>query len=600
MQNNKPPLAVVEDLQLTDAQRFINDLTEYLPNGYVYDKASGRIVFQEWKKSGDTEYILETPVCSPLAVTALTHSEDGKEGGLRLQWIDRGNKLRTWVFPQSILAEDFKTLAKSLQTQRIEYLPVEQKARRLLMDYLQLSLPEKTILYTEKTGWFDGSFVFPDFIIGDKEVVFQATSAHHKPPKIVGTVQEWNDKLGQYCIGNPTLMLGVCAALGSPLAGLLSEDGFLCHLVGGSSRGKTLSVGMQCSVFGTTKGGWRATDNGKEGEFEARNHIGTTLDELGQSTPKDAFQTAYMLGNGQGRARANKDGTPQRIRTFNLIGLSTGELTLDDFLALADKQITGGLSVRFIQGVSDVFQYGCFDDIHGFKTARDFAEYLKKTTGIGGDAYKPEASGIFGIKFIEYLAKEIGTDYEKQAEIQRKIDLIANSLIPPESDNQIGRMAKSMAILIVAGQLAVKAGLFHCEETQVYKEVARWWNECALPTRGGNKSTEEEKALEQIKDFFELRHMSHFTPLAARGHEQPHYNVKEHYGYVETVNGETTYYVTSAGWKRICLGTNQKLATKACIDNGWLTPYTDGKPTTPKTIQKKTGRYYAINDIVLD
>ena len=598
--NNQQQSAEVTKLPKSESERFRTQLQNYLPSSYVYEKASNRIVYQEWKRKGEREYLEETPVCSPLAVTALTHSEDCKEGGLRLQWIDRGNKLRTWVFPQSILAEDFKTLAKSLQNQRIEYLPVEQKARRLLMDYLQLSLPEKNILYTEKTGWHDGSFVFPDFIVGEKEIVFQATSSHHKPPKIVGDIETWNDKLGKYCVGNPTLMLGACCGFASPLAGLLGESGFLCHLVGASSRGKTLSIGMQCSIFGMNKGSWRGTDNSKEGEFEARNHIGTSLDELGQSTIKDAFQIVYMLGNGQGKGRANKDGTQQRIRTFNVIALSTGELTLDDFLSHADKQITGGLSVRFIQAVSDKFKYGCFDHIHDFNSSREFAEYLKKTTGISGDEYRPEASGTVGIKFIEYLAENVGNDYKRMAAIQAMIEKVALSLTPENADNQISRMANSIALLIVAGKLAVKAGLADWSEDAPYKELARWWYECVLPTRGGSKSTEEEKATEQIKDWFELNHMSHFTPLPSVGHEQPCNNSGKHYGYVDILNGEAAYYVTAAGWKQICKGVNQKLATQACIEKGWLTPYKDGTPQAPKKVQGKTGRYYTLNNSIFD
>lgn len=579
----------------SELEQFKKSLHKLMPDGYVFDSRQNRIIHQDWKRDKDgNDYSIDTIICSPLAVTALTHSEDEKEGGLKIQWVDRKNRVRTWVYPQYILAEDFKAIASSLQRQYIDYLPVESKAKRLFMDYLQLSKPTKTILYTEKTGWHDGAFVFPDLVVGQKEIAFQSTTAHHKPPKIVGGVEDWNSKLGKYCIGNPTLMLGACCGFASPLAGLLGENGFMCHLVGASSRGKTLSIGMQCSIFGMSKGSWRGTDNSKEGEFEARNHIGTSLDELGQSSIKDAYQIVYMLGNGQGKGRANKDGSSQRVRTFNIIALSTGELTIDEHLSKGNVQVTGGLTVRNIQAISDQFKYGCFDHIHDFNNSREFAEYLKKTTGISGDDYNPEASGTVGIRFIEYLAENVGNDYKRIATIRSMIEKVAVSLTPEDADNQISRMANSMALLIVAGKLAVKAGLADWNEDAPYKELARWWHECVLPTRGGSKSTEEEKAIEQICDFFDLHHMSHFTPLANADCEQPYTSNGKHYGYVEKLNGETTYYVTPAGWKQICKGINQKLATNACIEKGWLILASNGTPFTQKKIQGKNSRYYTL------
>lgn len=555
----------------TLAQQFVSDISKYLPENYFLDELTSNIVYREWKYSKDRgEYPVDSPICSPLAITALTHSDDGKEGGLFLQWVDRRNKLREWVLPQHMLADDFKSIATNLHRNRIKWLPSEPKNRRFFMDYLCQSMPEKTILYTEKTGWNDGSFVFPEKIVGDKEIVFQSTNSKHMPPKIVGSVEDWKNKIGKWCVGNPTLTLGAAAAFAAPLAGLLGENGFLVHLIGASSRGKTLSLGVQCSVFGMEKGSWRGTDNAKESEFEARNHIGASLDELGQSTPAAAYQIVYMVGNGQGKARANKDGTQQRIRDFNIIALSTGEISLDDFLLLAKKDLTGGLSVRFIQGQSDIYKYGCFDNIYGMKDGGAFARYIGNVTGITGDKYNPECSGAVGVQFIEYLSKTIGDDFDKQCEIKNRINAIASKLTTEDDDAQLERMANSMALLIVAGEIATTAGLTGWDDQTAFNDIARWWRESVLPLRGSSGSTEENKSLEHVKDFFELHHMSHFTPLGVGDCQQPQKSNFHHYGYVETVNGETTYYVTSAGWKEICAGRNPKQVAQYCIKDGLM------------------------------
>lgn len=575
-------------------------LETYIPKDYIYKADEGLIVHQEWKRRGDSEYLDETTVCSTLAVTALTHSEDRKEGGFRLQWIDLEGQLRTWVYPQTILAQDFKVIAESLQRQRMPTLNHDAKSKRLFMQFLQDSLPiqTKAILYTEKTGWHEGCFVFPDHIVGDKEIVYQSTNYHSKPPLLVGTIEEWQNNIGKYCVDNPVLMMAACAGFASPLIGLLGEDGFMPHVMGESSKGKTIAIGVQSSVMGQEKGSWRGTDNAKESEFEALNHIGGSQDELGQSTPKDVYQTAYMLANGQGKARSNKDGSPQRIRKFSLVVLSTGEMTINDFLSKAGMQITGGLSVRVIEGQSDIFKYGCFDSIHEFENGRDFAEYLKLQTGIAGSKYTPSASGVVGTQFIKWLSENVGNDYQQHSKVMERVDSLTKWLTPENADGQVGRMAKSIALLIVAGELATRAELTSWDVKTIAKTVSRWWFECVLPTRGGTQSTESDNAVERLREFMELHHMSHFTPLPKAGHDQPHHNNKAHYGYVDTENNITTYYITGAGWKAIHKGHNATHAAKACYGVGLLDvpdgQLKQGKYQKAKKIQASSSKFYVV------
>lgn len=579
---------------------FIKHLPSYIPEHYQYNKKDNVIQHVEVRESKEKgSYLIETEICSPLAITALTHSEDGKEGGLLMKWIDRRNQLREWVLPQSMLAGGFESIATNLQRNLIQYLPSDPKARRLFMEYLQKSIPDDWILFTERTGWHDGSFVFPDFVVGEKEIVFQSTNAKHQPPKITGSVQDWIDKIGKYCIGNPTLVLGAVTAFASPLAGLLGENGFMCHLIGESSKGKTISLGVNCSIFGMSKGLWRGTDNAIESELEARSNIGTTFDELGQSTPKDAFQTVYMLGNGKGKARASKDGNAQRIRTFTLIALSTGEMGLNDFLLNGGKPITGGLSVRFIEGVSDQFKYGCFDNVHDLDNGGMFATYMENVTGIAGDNYNPIASGSVGMEYIKYLADNVGDNLEVITKLKARLKKLADCLTPKDSDSQVSRMARSMALLILSGELATKAGVTGWDKNTAYSELSRWWFECVIPTRGGTNSTEKEKAFEQVKDFFELHHMSHFAPLGTTADNKPitHYGIN--YGYVEELNGVTTFYVTTAGWKAITKGFNPKQVAEQLHQKSLLIRSPKGDNYQQKKINNKKFNFYVISGDIL-
>ncbi len=582
-----------------EAESFVNRVIACLPHEYEYDRATQKVTHVEWREiQGGEGYIVKTPLCSALAITAITYSEDGREGGLLVEWLTRGGNVAKWCYPQSVLASGFKVLAESLQRQRIPYLTHDDKGKRLFMELLQRSEPSKQMLHTERTGWTpSGSFVFHDHVIGDEEVIFQAMNAHQQPPLIKGDVKDWNKNVGKLCINNPTLILGAGVGLSSSLLGLLGASGVTFHLIGKSSTGKTLSIGVCSTVTGFSKGSWNTTDNSVESYFEALNHIGATLDELHQSSVKSAALITYLLGNGRGKGRANKDGSAQRIRTFALNALSTGELSLDDHLAKGGVTVSGGQSVRFIQGQSDIFKYRCFDDIHDFKDAGEFAKHLEHITGVGGDTFTPSYSGAVGTAFIEYLSKSFAGNTKKLAEVTKRIANHAKALTPVDADSQVSRMATSIALVIVALEMAIKANIIEWDIKHPFEQIGRWWTECVLPTRGGSKSTEEEKALEAIADFLDLKGHLHFAQLGIGDAEKPMELQREQYGYVETVQGITTYYVTGAGFKKMCVGFNPKATAKALYEAGILNSSEaklekNGTYQRSKSIMGKVKDYY--------
>ena len=57
---------------------------------------------------------------------------------------------------------------------------------------------------------------------------------------------------------------------------------------------------------------WRTTINGLEATAEAHNDGTLFLDELAQVDPRDAAETAYLLANGQGKARMTRSISARR------------------------------------------------------------------------------------------------------------------------------------------------------------------------------------------------------------------------------------------------------------------------------------------------
>ncbi|MFP4360012.1 MAG: DUF927 domain-containing protein [Alphaproteobacteria bacterium] len=125
-----------------------------------------------------------------------------------------------------------------------------------------------------------------------------------------GTLDDWRAAVGAACIGNPLMVLSVSLAFAGALFEPMQAEGGGLHMRGQSSRGKSTILRAAVSVWGSPKflQSWRATSNGLEGVAAACNGSLIALDEMGEITAREAGATAYMLANGQGKARAARTG----------------------------------------------------------------------------------------------------------------------------------------------------------------------------------------------------------------------------------------------------------------------------------------------------
>ncbi|KGI83426.1 RNA helicase, partial [Exiguobacterium mexicanum] len=101
------------------------------------------------------------------------------------------------------------------------------------------------------------------------------------------------------------------------------------------------------------------------------------LDEFQQADPESVLTGVYQLGNGTSKLRATKNANLQQQFHWSIIGLSTGEISLAQVLAQANRKVQAGQLMRFFE--IPLFQkYGAFDDIHGFPSAKEFAEHISQ------------------------------------------------------------------------------------------------------------------------------------------------------------------------------------------------------------------------------
>lgn len=233
----------------------------------------------------------------------------------------------------------------------------------------------------------------------------------------------------------PTCALIMCAALAAPLLEPLTAANFAVHLAGDSSKGKTSQLKIGASIFGDPNNdawvqSWNTTMVGAEMRAATLNHLPQCYDEVGQTDAVMIERLVYMLVNGGGRARAQKDLSMRETASWRTVVISTGEREL------ADESTATGAQVRVIQ--VPVTGFG------GLGAAE--IDDIREQCGLN--------AGNFGQAYVDMLLAI--EDWPKWRETYREIvkDLRSSTV-----DGLQGRVAGFFGVLVLAEILASRLGL---------------------------------------------------------------------------------------------------------------------------------------------
>ena len=172
-------------------------------------------------------------------------------------------------------------------------------------------------------------------------VVFQNAHAIEPALMVAGTAEAWRDSVAALAAGNTRLVFALAVAFAGTLADIVGEDSGGFHMRGKSLSGKSTALKVAASVWCEPKAYvrlWRATANGLEGLAALHNYRLLILDELSQCDPKKADESAYLLANGQGKARALRNGTARASQRWRMLLLSAGEESLSSLMARAGRK----------------------------------------------------------------------------------------------------------------------------------------------------------------------------------------------------------------------------------------------------------------------
>ncbi|KAF0235300.1 MAG: hypothetical protein FD177_54 [Desulfovibrionaceae bacterium] len=536
-------------------------------------KAAVKPTPQGWfpfKVKNDGVYFLEDDgepswLCSPLAVLAMTRDGEGREWGRLLEVVDSDGQAHRWAMPMSALAGDGQEYRRELLSLGLRV--ASGKGPKRLHDFLTLSRPEARARCVSRVGWHDRRFVLPDAVHGSQdgeEVILQGGPSDHAY-RVAGSLQDWQGSIGRYCPGNSRLVLAVSAALAAPLLALAGAESGGFHLVGGSSCGKTTALRVAGSFCGG--GGlhgylrqWRATDNALESVSSGACDCLLTLDELGQADAKTAGAVAYMLTNGQGKARSRRDGTARKPQEWRVLFLSTGEITLGDKVREDGRgRIMAGQQVRVVDIQADAGAgFGLFENIHGFESAATFAHHLNE-----------QAKAVYGSPLRAYLEKLAGRIDEVSQAAPAFIKEFVAEVCPCDADGQVSRVAGRFGLVAAAGEFGIFLDVLPWPKGEARQAAARCFRDW-LDARGGSGAAEVTAGLTQVRAFFQSHGAARFETWGEVSLDVKTIN-RAGFRRKDEATGEWSFYVFQDVFKaEVCQGHNAGMILRELKARGLL------------------------------
>lgn len=506
-----------------------------LPAGYVLHNGHICTVV---KINNAVEY---DPVCSELYVVALIRNKDGRGWGKVIEAKDPDGNIQRLEIPYNaegnLCADRLADIGVSVKTKR------KQQLAELVSNWE----PIARSLRVDKGGW-DADLKY--FVLGNEVfgkvngaelVMFEGLPGNHMFQS-KGTLKEWQEHVGRICVGNSRLIFAVSMGLAGPLLKFGKEGGVGFHFFGKSSRGKTTLAKIAGSLVGGGAGGylrtWRATDNGLEGVCLQHNDLLMVMDEVGQADDHTVSKSAYMIANGEQKARATKTGGVSEMKRWQVIMLSTGEPRISSKIAGTGQRIKAGQAVRFIDlSVEGGKDMGIVEELHEFASSKEFVESLES-----------DCIQCYGMPVRELLKKMVLYDYDDISKSRENFIKAFEELCFPggTTDTQASRVCVRFAEIGFAGEVGEVAKILPWPAGTARKAALRLFQEW-LDERGEG-AYEDRSILHALKNWFQTKAPNHMKYELSGGEGdnecQVSWGARGHnplYGVVKNVSGEDCF-----------------------------------------------------------
>lgn len=486
----------------------------------------------------------------PLTVEAITSSEHHDEFGRLLKFVDSNQNIHEWAMPMHMLKGSGEELRGELLNQGYTF---ETCKRSHLANYIMAVKPKHQITAATTIGWHENTFILPKQIIGTGTFAFQSECASENDFIEKGSIESWGKEVGSLCAENIPLMISVAAALSGPLLKLAHfQHGGGIHWVGDSSIGKTTAVEVAATIWGPPEfiRSWSATSNGIEGTAATRNDTCLILDEIDEASPKEVGKISYMLINGCGKQRANRKGMARKTQRWRLMALSTGERSLESIIQQTGNRVNSGQLVRLLN-IPAKFNYGIFNDLHGFESGRSLADHLKTAC--------QNHYGMVGPAFVNALLSE-------SENIPDLLESIVSKFSQNASSSLEQRAARIFSLIGLAGELAIKYKLLPWDKgsslSAALVAFTHW------QSFQGSKQTEDERILQAVRDFLEKYSDSRFSAIKPENENER--SILNRAGWYKDTNNGRIYMINSASISEVGGGYDRSRVVEAFVRSNWI------------------------------
>ena len=571
-------LDIVKDKyqSLTNRKLSTKELNSYFKNEY---ELSENGVYYHQEKNG---HQVSTRICGYLSVEAMTHNNCNRNFGRYLKFKNTRGDMNTCYMPMSTLIDKGGAAHRMLVDNGLF---IDNNSFNHVINYINTTENLPTVEITNTVGWYNDSYVLPHKTLGAQEVFYQKEGFNAANPySVLGSLEDWQQNISRYCIGNPLLMFSVCAAFSGALLKLCGHPmGIGFHVYGASSQGKSTIAHVSSSVFGNHSNfmnNWRATSNGLESVAELHNDSVLVLDEISQVNGKELGDVIYMLMNGNGRSRATKTGDARETKKWKICVLSNGEKSIETHAATdGEKNINAGQLLRLLN-IPLFGNYGAFNRLHDMDSGESLTRHLS--------SFSQKYFGIAGTTWIEALISS-QENYPKLLELM--INEFKNEVKKHNIDltRQDKRGLSSFAIVGLAGELATDFGVTGWKPRQAFMSAVECFIQWKLNNGFQDTDIETKQVLQAVKNFIDIHSNSRFLDVL----DNPDRYITNLAGYKKSANHQVHYMFNDASFMEAIKGYDLRHAIGILKKEKWLL-HDSNRNKKSHQIHGRTNKLYTI------
>lgn len=300
-----------------------------------------------------------------------------------------------------------------------------------LVDYINKSKrynPPINIKVATRLGHVKGYFIYPyqEEMKNSNIKLFNNDKGFQKlidSFQSKGTLNSYSENVFNKIKDFPMVMAMLYASLGSVLLSEFGLQPFIVEISGSTSTGKTFTLNLVTSVWGTSDliTTWGSTKNSIEAMASFLNSFPMFKDDTRNTNPKFVANATYNFSSGESKSRSNINLTLNAKKEWRNILLSTGEASISN---MADEK--AGVSARVV-----TLQDQPYPDNFDFTTL---------------DKAFRENYGTLGIAFIK--------QYEsKQEAYKSAFDSYQRYFNRKGSNEIMQRLGRAFALLQVTGEI---------------------------------------------------------------------------------------------------------------------------------------------------